>query len=139
MLQDAKLLFAEDKALPSDTNAADSTNNIDLGGSCKDGFGNSITKDLANGQPLYIYIAMTVAAESSGSMTTSFALQDSADDSSYTAVSTLLSAVPKATLTAGYIKKFLLPNSLRRYIKLVVTNAVAGATAGKYTAWIAPE
>lgn len=120
---DAKLIFSEDQALVA---TADSTNHIDLG---------NVTQ--GSGGPLWLVVVVTEAFVTATSYEVE--LFDSADDSSFAVpkVPITTGAVAVATLVAGYTAiKVPLPDSIRRYLKLVYTEVGSTGTAGKFTAFI---
>lgn len=129
-IKDALLTFSDEQA-ETTVAAHDSTNNVDLAG---------VAKDMGPGEELYLVIVVTEAVTSGGAATVQFAVQDSADDSSYAALAPVpldTGAVGKATLTLGYeVMRIALPNSLQRYLKIVYTIGTAVLTAGKFSAWI---
>lgn len=135
---DAKLVFSDGQA---ETTAAahDSDNVIDLGAGY-DEWGSAEIADYGQGtKDLYINCKVTTAFTSGGSATLTVAVQDSADNSSFAAVSPAITtgAVAVASLTEGYeLLRVKLPQDLRRYVKLVYTIGTTTMTAGAVDAWI---
>lgn len=80
-------------------------------------------------------ITCDTTAESAGASTVSFAVQDSADNSTFADVA-VSAAVPKATLVAGYQHVIPMPTKLRRYVRLNYTVGVANLTAGAFSAQV---
>ena len=120
---DAKLIFSEEQALVA---TADSTNTVDL-----------FNTTHGSGGPLWLVIIVTESFVTATSY--EFELEDSADDSSFASLTVPITtgAVAVATLVAGYTAmKVPLPDSLRRYSKLVCTEVGSTGTAGKITAFI---
>jgi hypothetical protein len=65
-----------------------------------------------------------------------FALQDSADNSSFADIFTT-GAIGKATLVAGYIVfTIAIPPTHRRYLRINYTVATGPLTAGKFDAFV---
>jgi len=136
MINDKKLYFSEDQA-ETTVAAHDSTNIIDLGTN-KNAFGT--TKENNYGinakEANNLNILLPVAFTSSGSATLAIELQDSADGITYAATEISIAAVAVASLTIGKYWVFKLPNSMKRYLKVVYTIGVAAMTAGTVTTWI---
>jgi hypothetical protein len=93
-------------------------------------------RNLGDGEPLWLVVAVGTAAESGGASTVTISLQDSADNSSF-AVVLQGPAIAKATLVAGY-RAFCvaLPPGLRRYFRVNYVVATADLTAGTFDAFI---
>ena len=138
MIKDAQLIFSDAQA-ETTVAAHDSTNVIDLGAHL-DAFGGAEDNAVENSGKLWLNVKVVTAFTSGGSATLATALQDSADNSSFAAVTpaaVATAAIPVASLTAGYtIIKMPLPSGLRRYLKLVYTIGTAAMTAGAIDAWI---
>lgn len=120
---DSKLIFSEDQALVA---TADSTNHVDIG---------NVTQ--GSGGPLWLVIIVTEAFATATSY--EFELLDSADDSSFAALTVPITtgAVGVSTLVVGYTAiKVPLPASLRRYSKIECTEIGSTATAGEITAFL---
>jgi outer membrane cobalamin receptor len=123
MLLDAQLLFSDLQAV---TATANSTNLIDT----------LAARDIAAGEDLYVTCVVTTTTVSAGSTTLTITLETD-DNSSFSSATTLYttSAIPKATLVAGYrALAFKLPRYTERYLRLVYTVAVADFSAGKFLA-----
>ena len=80
-------------------------------------------------------ITVDEAATASGSATVTFAVQDSADNSSFADVA-VTAAIGKATLVAGYQLVIPMPTKLRRYCRVNYTVATGPLTAGKFSAQV---
>ncbi|CCJ53217.1 Bbp16 family capsid cement protein [Bordetella bronchiseptica] len=108
------------------TNSAASTDVIDFG----QGHPNTGMDDRSK-----MVITVTESATATGSATVKFAVQDSADNSSFTDVA-VTAAVGKADLVAG--KQVVIPMStqLRRYCRVYYTVDSGPLTAGKFSAQI---
>ena len=75
-------------------------------------------------------------AAAAGAATVTFAVQDSADNSSFADV-VASAAIGKAALTAGtQAAVFKLPPNLRRYVRVYYTVATGPLTAGKFSAQV---
>lgn len=130
-MRDNSLILSDEQAV---TATADSTNHIDLGAG-KDHKGNALIPGAGRTGKMFLNITVDVTTTSGGATTADFALQDSADDTSFAATPIIISAVAKATLVAGYrVMRMPLPPNLRRYVKVVYTVNVADFTAGKFSA-----
>lgn len=88
---------------------------------------------LNNLSNMMINVDETVTA--AGAATVTFAIQDSADNSSFSDV-VLTSAIGKATLVAGYTINLQMPNKLRRYCRVFYTVGTGPLTAGKFSAQV---
>src|SRR4051812_48595509 len=76
------------------------------------------TRNIGAGEPLELVVQVATTTGSAGSSTVTFALQDSADNSSFADV-VASAAIAKATLVAGYeALRIRLPSGLRRYIQV---------------------
>jgi hypothetical protein len=137
---DAKLVLSDAQA---ETTAAahDSDNVIDLGIGT-DGWGTAKSADYGEApHMMWLHAYVNTTFTSGGSATLTVALQDSADNSSFAAVTPAVTtaAIAVASLAAGYeLIRMPLPVGLRRYVKLVYTIGTASMTAGKIDAWIGP-
>lgn len=126
MLTDALLRFSNAQAV---TASAASTDVIDF----------SAYRDIGNGaQDLELYLTVDEAVTASGAATVTFALEDSADNSTYAAIWTS-AAIGKASLTLGANTLSLalapkIPLNCRRYLRVYYTVATGPLTAGKFTA-----
>lgn len=82
-------------------------------------------------------IAITVdeVAAAAGAATVTFAVQDSADNSSFADVASTV-AIGKATLVAGYQILIPMPYKHRRYVRVNYTVATGPLTAGKFSAQV---
>ena len=106
------------------TSTADSDTVLDLG-ALTDDRGTALT-NFSNKDGKISLLVTIVTAPTAGT-SIQFALQDSANDSSFAATEILTSAIVIATLVAGYeVINMPLPTNLRRYIKMVYT--VSGTT-----------
>lgn len=82
-----------------------------------------------------LVITVDEAATAAGAATVTFALQDSADNSSFADVA-VTAAIGKATLVAGYQIVIPMPTKMRRYQRVNYTVATGPLTAGKFSAQI---
>ena len=82
-------------------------------------------------------VAITVdeVAAAAGAATVTFAVQDSADNSSFADVASTV-AIGKATLVAGYQILIPMPPVHRRYVRVNYTVATGPLTTGKFSAQI---
>lgn len=80
-------------------------------------------------------ITVDETATAAGAATVTFAIQDSADNSSFADVS-VTAAIAKATLVAGYQIVIPMPTKLRRYCRVNYTVATGPLTAGKFSAQV---
>lgn len=80
-------------------------------------------------------ITVDEAATADGSATVTFAVQDSADNSTFADVA-VTAAIGKATLTAGHQIVIPMPTKLRRYCRVNYTVATGPLTAGKFSAQV---
>lgn len=137
---DAKLVLSDAQA--ETTAAAHDSDNVLNMGAGKNEWGTATIADYgeANKQ-LWLHVYVNTTFTSGGSATLTVALQDSADNSTFAAVSPAITtgAVAVASLAAGYeLIRMPLPPNLRRYVKLVYTIGTAAMTAGKLDAWVGP-
>lgn len=104
-----------------------------------------LTRDIGNGEGIYLVIAVDTTATSGGSATGQFHLASDAqaaiavDGTATYHFST--SAIAVATLVAGYtIAAVRLPNgTYERYLGILQTTAVAAFTAGKVNAFLTKD
>jgi hypothetical protein len=115
------------------TTSAASTDVIDAGATKNA----SIGRDLGSDADLYMVFTVGEAVTASGAATVTFALQDSADNSSFADV-IVSAAIGKATLVAGAQVVLALPPGMRRYIRANYTVATGPLTAGKFSAQVVP-
>lgn len=121
---DKGLEFSDAQAV---TATAASTNVIDL---------TATAPNIGRGKNLMVQVACGEAATAAGAATVTFALQDSADNSSFADIFTT-GAIGKATLVAGYIVfTIAIPPTIRRYLRINYTVATGPLTAGKFDAFI---
>jgi len=138
-ITDLKLVLSDAQA---ETTAAahDSDNVVDMGAGYNE-WGTATIADYGETNKMWLNVKVNTLFATSASGTLAVALQDSADNSSFAAVSPALGcpATAAASLTAGLsLLRVPLPNGLRRYVKLVYTIAVGAMTAGAVDAWIGP-
>lgn len=124
MYLDAQNTFSREQAV---TASAASTDVIDLGSARAIGVA---------GKPLDILVTVTEAALAAGAATVVFALEESADNSTYTSlVST--TAIGKADLVIGKQIPLRIPaNQSKRYLRVYYTVATGPLTAGKFSAGV---
>jgi hypothetical protein len=123
---DSKLVMSDKQAV---TASAASTNVIDFG---------VANPGVADGKPVYVECTVDEAVTADGAGTVTFAVQDSADDSSFANIYTT-AAIGKATLVKGYkVFRIALPAGTRRYVRCNYTVATGPLTAGKFTAYATP-
>lgn len=110
------------------TTTVASTNYIDFGAA----------KDSAKGNPLMLEVVVDETVTASGSATVDFALEtDSTTTFTPDKSFPLATAVPKATLVAGYVVfRGSIPEGLLRYAQVKYTVATGPLTAGKFSARI---
>ncbi|MDZ7789731.1 MAG: hypothetical protein U5L08_04405 [Xanthomonadales bacterium] len=124
MIIDKALQVSDKQAV---TATAASTDVVDFG---------QANPNLGNGaQPTYMVVTVDEAATATGDATVQFAVQDSADDSTFDDVA-LTKAIGKADLAAGEQIVIPMPVGLRRYARLNYTVATGPLTAGKFSAQI---
>lgn len=123
MIIDKALQVSNEQAV---TATAASTDVIDFGQANPD---IGLT-DLCN-----MVITTDETATASGAATVTFAIQDSADNSSFADVA-VSAAIGKATLVAGYQHVIPMPTKLRRYCRVNYTVATGPLTAGKFSAQV---
>ena len=108
------------------TVTAASTDVIDFG---------QTNSDVGMSDHLSMVITVDEAATAAGAATVTFAVQDSADNSSFSDVA-VTAAIGKATLVAGYQHVIPMPTKLRRYCRVNYTVATGPLTAGKFSAQV---
>ena len=121
MAIDAKLLFSDSQE-ETTVAAHNSTNVLDLGSANPNNTGK-----------LCLNITINTAVTSTGAATVLFALQDSADNSTYVQIWES-AVIGKATLVKGKTYTIGLPVRCQRYLKVVYTIATAALSAGAWTA-----
>ncbi len=124
MILDHENLFSEDQAL---TASAVSTNYIDLGAD----------RDLGNGEPLEILVAVGTTFTSGTSAATLTIAVQSDNDEAFGSPSVVQrsSAIPVADLTAGeQVFKVKIGSPTERYVRLDYTVGTENFTAGQLTA-----
>ena len=124
MLIDNNLILSNAQAV---TSTAVSTNVVDQGAAAD-----------AVARAPYVEFLVNTSFTASGSATMQLELQDSADNSTFNTV-LITEAIPKATLVAGYRRRFKLPPGVRRYIAANYTVATGPMTAGKIDARIVED
>lgn len=98
----------------------------------------SASRDVGNGEPLYLVIQVDTTFVGATS-TTKFELasDSTADLATSKTVHLATPAIPVATLVAGYTLAYVLPNdTYERYLGLWETVATANVTAGKINAFL---
>lgn len=80
-------------------------------------------------------ITVDESATAAGAATVTFALQDSADNSTFLDVA-VTAAIGKAALTAGQQFVIAMPTKHRRYVRVNYTVATGPLTAGKFSAQV---
>ena len=134
MIFDYQALFSNAQAVT--TGATASTNIMDLGApGTVAGASSALVRNVSKGMPLPLRVQVTTTCTSGGSGTCAFAIQHSADASSWTTLYTT-SAIAVATLVAGYEPipmYFLIPGVTNRYVRILYTIATADFTAGNFT------
>ena len=80
-------------------------------------------------------ITVDEAATAAGAATVTFAVQDSADNSTFADVA-VTAAIGKATLVAGFQHVIAMPTKHRRYVRVNYTVATGPLTAGKFSAQV---
>lgn len=90
------------------------------------------------GKDKKVIVTVNTAVTSGGAATVAFKVQtDSAADFSSATDLFTTAAIGKATLVAGYqVLEFTLPASVKRYVRVLITPAVADLTAGKFNAYV---
>ncbi len=125
MITDNNLYMSDAQAL---TAAAASTKSLDM---------ETVTRNVGSGEPIELIVQVaTVLLASGGAATLTVALQDSADNSSFTTV-VQGPAVAKASLVAGFeLLRIRLPATLQRYIQVLYTPATNDFTSGTVNAFL---
>lgn len=138
-ITDLQLVFSDGQAETTQA-AHDSDTKLDMGTGFNE-WGTATIADYGETNKMWLHVRVSTAWTTSASGTLAVALQDSADNSSFAAVTPALgsAATAAATLVAGYsILRVPLPHGLRRYLKLVYTIGTGAMTAGAVDAWIGP-
>ena len=136
-IQDAKLQYSDGQVINT---TEDSTDSVDLGAG-KDFAFNANTQDHGVQGNMWLNIVVTTAFV--GGTSVAFELQDSADDSSFAALTApkspiTVAATAVATLVAGFlVLRVPLPPTIRRFTKIVYT-VVGSPSAGAVDAWVGP-
>lgn len=137
MILDTYTQFADAEALSTaGTGRALVGNVIDLG---------AASRDIGNGQPLYLVIQVDTAVTSGGSATVSFELASDAQAAIATdgtaTVHYASAAIAKATLVAGYmVAAVALPmGTYERYLGVLANVGTAALTAGKVNAFLTTD
>lgn len=124
MYVDNNLVFSDAQAI---TSTGASTKSVDAA---------TALRNIGSGEPIELVIQVATAASSASASTVTFALQDSADNSSFTDV-VVSPAVAMATMAAGAeVLRIQLPHTLRRYIQVNYTVATGPLTGGAFTAFL---
>jgi len=125
MYTDQNLYLSDAQAL---TATAASTKSIDFA---------TALRNVGHGEPIELVVAVkTALLASGGASNLTVALQDSADNSSFSTVVTG-PAVAKASLVAGYeLLRVRLPHTLRRYIQVYYTVDTNDMTSGTIDAFL---
>ena len=128
MYVDNNLVLSDGQAPTTGTTA--STNVLDTG---------VASRAIGDGARLELIVTVKTTCTSGGSNTTQIALQDSADNSSFSSVVTG-PAVAVASLVAGTeLLRVALPAGLRRYVRVAYIIATADLTAGAFNAVVAAD
>lgn len=125
MILDKQLVFSSEQAVTTAAATA-STNVVD-----------TVVAGRAINE-LWLEIVVHTTVTSDGAATVAFKLEtDSAE--AFSGASTLFSvaAIAKASLTAGtVVARVRIPAGAKRYLRVVITPAVADLTAGKFNAYL---
>ena len=128
MYLDQNLMMSDAQAV---TASAASTKSIDT---------TTALRDIGSGEPVFLVVKVDTTATSGGTTTVDFALQDSADNSSFADTGVKVSGIAKATLVAGYqVIAVALPLGLRRYIQVNYTVNTTNLTAGAFSAFLVKD
>lgn len=140
MLMDSKLLFSDDQSLALGTGDTASTNIIDLSGAqAKSALGNALTyTSPSRNQRLMFGFLVTSPVTSGGSATLAVSLQTSSDGSTWTTLQTT-GAQNYATYDKGYTINWYVPDSAKRYLRVLFSVATAATTGGVCTAGLFME
>lgn len=96
-------------------------------------------RNIGSGNEIELVVNVATACSSSTATTVTFAIQDSADNSSFADV-VVSPAVSAASLTLGAEPfRTLLPRTLRRYVQVNYTVATGSLAAGAFTAYLTDE
>jgi hypothetical protein len=128
------MAYLDNNAVLSDAQAVTST-----AASTKSYDAATALRNIGSGNEIDLVITTTTTCTAAGAATVTFALQDSADNSSFTDV-VVTPAIAKATLVAGYeALRITLPRTLQRYIQVNYTVATGPLTAGAFTAYLTED
>lgn len=108
------------------TSTAASTDVIDFG---------QVNPNSGMSDQLTMAITVDTSAAASGSATVTFAVQDSADNSTFADIVST-AAIGKAALVAGYQVLIPMPPQHRRYVRVNYTVATGPLTEGKFSAQV---
>lgn len=135
MILDANLEFSDAQAV---TATAISTNVVDLGPVT-----DNTLRDIGTGEPVYLVFSVDTTFTASGAATLTAALvSDSTANlaTSATTHATPLSAIPVASLVAGYTAAVHLPpGNYEQYLGIQYTVGTGPMTAGKINAFITKD
>ena len=124
MIVDNNLYMSDAQAV---TSSAASTKSLDFG---------AALRHIGDGEEINLLVQVATAAGSGGTSNVTFALQDSADNSTFADV-VKTPAIAKATLVAGYeVLRIKLPAGLRRYIQVYYTVDTTDLTSGAFNAYL---
>ena len=131
MIMDKLLEFADGQTCANAASTVLSTNVIDTQDS----------RDIGQGQPIYLVIQIGTAVTSDGAALIQFRLRSDAAAAIHATTSTAhvdTGAIPKATLVAGYTQVIPLPmgTTYERYIGVQHIVSAATTTAGTYSAFL---
>ena len=133
-IQDAELILSDEQALVA---TADSESSVDLGAGI-DHLGNATVLNAGESMRQQFLNVIVVTAFNAATSYV-FALHDSADDSSFAITEITTPAIVIATLVAGYVVlRIPIPSNVRRYVKMVYTEAGSTEDEGVVSAWIGP-
>ena len=131
MIMDKLLEFSDAQTCANAASTVLSTNVIDT----------QDARDIGQGQPIYLVIAIETAVTSDGAATVQFRLRSDSVAAIHATTSTAhvdTGAIPKATLVAGYRQVIPLPMGVayERYLGVQHIVAAATTTAGTYNAFL---
>jgi len=96
-------------------------------------------RNVGAGQEIDLVVNVVTACSSSTATTVTFAIQDSADNSTFTDV-VVSPAVSAASLTLGAEPfRTILPRTLRRYVQVNYTVTTGALAAGAFTAYLTED
>lgn len=128
MYVDDTLVFSDAQAI---TSTGTSTKSIDT---------MTATRNIGAGEEIDLVIQVATAASSASASTVTFALQDSADNSSFTDVVVSPAVAMASMATAGNeVLRITLPRTLRRYLQVNYTVATGPLTGGAFTAFLTDD